>query len=204
MLIEFSPRAIHFRRPIFYRPQFDFSSAYRTWSLITTDPRKQIRRNTRTRAWICIHAYCTSWRNGNGEESNFLKTTWQQIFQRSNGGEWELVFVRIERKPRLVTSYVHARTREYVLRVSPDRILRYLCATTVSPAAFAKFNLPTRETTSIPASPYFFLFSFFFPFFFFFQIDRGIYPIPDMRALVEDCIVRVHARASTRGITPLE
>lgn len=94
---------------------------------IELDPwsRASIPKQIRIREFAyCISVQREKW--GQGEESNFLKTIWQQIFQRSNrGGEWELVFVR---KPRLVTSYVHTRTREYVLRVSPDRISRYLCA----------------------------------------------------------------------------
>lgn len=69
---------------------------------------------------------------------------------------------------------------------------RATCAL-VSHAAFAKFNLPTRETTSVPASPHFVVFSFFL----LFSIQRNL---SYTGYACEDCFVRVHARASTRGI----
>lgn len=196
MLIEFSSP--------FYRPQFDFSSAYRTWSLITTTILENKFRETRvihTRVWICIFVGAKLEQGGIEFSENL---TWQQIFQRRNEGEWEeeqLVFApyeNLDSSHRTCTRGARE-TRTWASSFARSNFAPLVVRATVSPAPFPKFNLPTRETTSIPASPpvlFFFLFSLLF--FFSFQIDRGIYPVdPDMRALVEDCIVRVHARAGT-------
>ena len=206
MLIEFSSP--------FYRPQFDFSSAYRTWSLITTTILENKFRETRvihTRVWICIFVGAKLEQGGIEFSENL---TWQQIFQRRNEGEWEeeqLVFApyeNLDSSHRTCTRGARE-TRTWASSFARSNFAPLVVRATVSPAPFPKFNLPTRETTSIPASPPV-LFFFFFFLSSFFSLSKSIVEfilwiricVRSLRIALYECMhERAHTWNNAVGIT---